>query len=335
MEQDQKSNSFAGTILNRRGQAVVEYILLAVIVVSLMIGMKNVFGTLNEGINRYIGDYIVCLMEFGELPTLGVQNSDLKKHVGGSGKTCDKNFASFSFADGREFTGGGSSAGRSGSGSGGSAGGSNNSNSDRDRNGAGANSGNQASSSSGDKNNSGGDDGDDATGAGGLGRGGRSGAKKPGAVAARGASVSNLGTADGGFDDAQKVRVIDEDPDAEAKKKKDKSRNSRLSNRIITPNAYRAISGRMAQEIEKQRPNRLTRRPTSTVKVLTASEGSRMGPYKKNFTPPPPVKTVEMADNNSGFDFGNIIRWLLIAAMVVAIVIFFGGQVMNYSNSND
>lgn len=332
MEQDQNSKSFVGVILNRRGQAAVEYILLAVIVVSLMIGMKNVFSTINDGINRYIGDYIVCLMEYGELPTLGVQDTGLKKHVDGSGKTCDKNFAAFSFDEGRKYTGGGGSN-RSGSGAG--SGGSNSANSGRDRNAAGDKAGNQNSSNTADNNDREGDEGDDATGAGGLGRGGRSGSKKPAAKGGIGTSPSIYGTADNGFDDAQKVRVLDEDPEGEAKKKRDRNRSSRLSNRIIQPNPYRAISGRMAQEIEKQRPNRLIRRPTSTAKPFPASEDSRIGPYKKTFTPPVAVKTAEMADNNSGFGFGNILRWLLIAAMVIAIVIFFGGQVMNYSNSND
>src|SRR5687768_9585757 len=61
--------------MNQRGQAIVEYILVLVVVVALIIGALS---QLNEGFRQYtenlFGGYIECLIETGELPTLHSAN---------------------------------------------------------------------------------------------------------------------------------------------------------------------------------------------------------------------------------------------------------------------
>ena len=116
MEQDQNHYLRQNSLLNKRGQAAVEYILLLVITVSLVMGAKKAFSSLDKFINHYIGEYVICLMEYGELPSLGVSDSTQKKHMDGAGKSCDEEFAGFTFEDGRPPTGGsGSSRGKTNS----------------------------------------------------------------------------------------------------------------------------------------------------------------------------------------------------------------------------
>lgn len=108
------------------GQAVVEYILVLVIVVSIILGILFQFNdAFKNFLQSYFGDYLACLLETGELPTLG---------DGSGGGECQANFAGFSVASGKPLkppTPGGGGGG-SGSGSGGSGGSGSGSGSDSD-----------------------------------------------------------------------------------------------------------------------------------------------------------------------------------------------------------
>jgi Flp pilus assembly pilin Flp len=327
VKQAQKS-IFTKLINNNRGQAVVEYVLLAIIVVSLIIGMGKVFTALDDGFNQYMGGYISCLMEYGELPSLGVQEADLKKHTASTGKKCDAQFASFSFAEGRPPTGGGGSAG-SNSGSSTNQSSSSGRGSGGDRNADASGDGKATGNGVGDSDSDGGDSsGGFAGGSGGRGRGGDRGKKS-------GASQGGYATADSPMEfENTKTRVIeDEEADSESARNKGRRRRNLTNNGGYEP--YRAITGRMKQELEKQQKRRSTpRQPTRTVTTLTKEE-LRFVPVKKPISRAVAAEGAEMKDSGNNFTFGNIIRWLLIAAMVLAIIIFFGGQVLNYSNSKD
>lgn len=312
MEQDQNYNLWQNSILNRRGQAAVEYILLLVIIVSLVIGAKKAFSNLDDFINHYIGDYVVCLMEYGELPSLGVSDSTLKKHVSGTGKSCDEKFAGFTFEDGRPPTGGGASG--SGKANSSSAGGSKNSSSSADKAGSNKSAAESDSNNFSAKRNNGGSK-------------GRSSPYKRGTI-----NRSNeFGTADASDSD-EKVRVIEDDEGSNGKRGGGRFSSRRGSG--YGGERYHAVTGNMLAEIEKTAPKK-TRAPAVSVKSLPDDGGNRFGPYKKVFTPPEIKKAAEKEDDNSGFSFGYIIRWLIIAGMVLAIIIFFGSQIMNYSNSSD
>lgn len=327
MKQGQKS-IIKKLITNNSGQAVVEYVLLAVVVVSLIIGMGKVFTVIDDGFNKYMGGYISCLMEYGELPSLGVQDADLKKHTANTGKKCDAQFGAFSFAEGRPPTGGGSN-GQGGSGTN-QAGGNGRNGSGNDRNGDG--SGDGKVSGKGVDGSDGDGDNDTANGfaSGSGGRGGR-GDKNKRSPTAQGA----VATADAPMEfEESKTRVIEEEEDgADSEKNKARRRRSLTNNGGYEP--YRAITGRMKQEIEKQQKRRSTpRQPTRTVTTLTKEE-VRFVPVRKAISRSVAVEGAEMKDSGNNFSFGNIIKWLLIAAMVLAIIVFFGGQVLNYSNSKD
>jgi hypothetical protein len=88
----------------------------------------------------------------------------------------------------------------------------------------------------------------------------------------------------------------------------------------------------MAEEIDKK--SKMYARKPSSKTVKMADEGYRFTPYKKTFTPPKSEKYVEQA-NDEPFELGNFFKWLIIAGIVIACFILFGGQVMNYSNSSE
>lgn len=326
VEQDQKYNFKTKSILNRSGQAAVEYILLLVIIVSLVLAMKNGFKNMNDFMNRYIGDYVVCLMEYGELPALGINDAQMKKHLSsgdGGGRKCDQEFAGFTFEDGRPPVSGSGGGSRSGSG-----GSSNNGN-----NGKGSGSG--GANKDGNANKSGSDGSDGGNGladkmGGGNGSGKRASPYNKGQIIRSNASY---GSADSGNDYGDdRVKVI-EDP--EGKKKKDSSSGASRTSRInYRGDRYRAITGNMASEIEKRAPKKPTAARVST-RALAGADTNRFGPYKKTFTPPKVKEAKEIQENNDGFSFGYIIRWLMIGGMILALIVFFGGQIMNYSNSKD
>lgn len=332
MEQDQKSRIGPRNFFtNHRGQAVVEYILLLVVIVSLILGAKRAFSNVNTFMSNYIGDYVACLMEYGELPSLGVAEADLKKHED-TGKICQTNFGDFTFAGGVPYTGGGTGpgggptagpGGRTRSGSTG-AGRSNMANS---RNSS-QNADRQSSSRRGSESNTLRDAASGSSAGGGGGRG-----SSPYSRGTLRRSSAGYGAGDGvSAAGSEKVSVI-EDPNAgDKERRRGRSGRYRGNRYVYNNNRYKAVTGRMAEEIEKKQPKKPPLKKTSVTKI---DEGSGIGPTKKAFTPPTAKREVASTNEDSGFKFGNILRWLLIAGMVIAIVIFFGGQLLNYSNSQD
>jgi hypothetical protein len=82
-----------GNLGSRSGQAMVEYILLLIISVTLLFLAKNLFSNLNTYMNQYVGGYFRCLMVYGELPQLGISDKDLTRSSGKCSiqyKTSDK-----------------------------------------------------------------------------------------------------------------------------------------------------------------------------------------------------------------------------------------------------
>lgn len=332
MKQDQ-NYPFRRLLLNQSGQAVVEYILLLVIIVSLVIGAKNAFGKVDDFISHYIGDYVTCLMEYGELPSLGVSDANQKKHLDGTGKKCDEDFAGFTFEDGRPSTGGG---GPGGGGPGGSGSGKGNTG-NKSNSASGAGGGKNSSSTAAKGGKGGGENSDGGSGSSdGSGSGKNGSSKKPQAQYASGAIQRNAGnsTSDAYDNGNGKVRVLEEDEEAKKRKKNQGFGYARGSRGGYGNDKYRAITGTMQAEMEKTIP-RKPRAPATSVSRLKGDDGNRFGPYTKTFVPPA-VKQVQVKDSdNSAFSFGYFIRWLIIGAMILAIIVFFGGQIMNYSNSKD
>lgn len=112
------------------GQAVVEYILILVVVVGIIVAlMKIFFAPGREFLQTTMGNYIECLLDYGDLPFLGVDGKSAAEECKGQLKTGSANFSTAmgsarsgtslsSTADGKGLSGPG---GGSGSGAGGSA----------------------------------------------------------------------------------------------------------------------------------------------------------------------------------------------------------------------
>lgn len=288
------------------GQAAVEYILIVTIAVSLVIALKGAFKGANEFINNYLGTYTACLMEYGELPSLGVQNSDLNKHLS-EGKQCEAQFKNFTLAEGRPPVGGSSAAGgRAG------ANGKNDKNAGNEKS-----SETDGGSSSSDKNSK------DR----GIGAGGGSGA---GNTAGIGSARRGRNSADGARIGPSKTTLIDEE-DAEGRAgTRTPGRQTRTIYR--TRDRYRALTGELAEQIESQSKQTTKRTPTS--RNIAKSEGQGLGP-RIGLAKMPDQKVIVIEEEKSeGWSFGNFLKWVLIIGMIVALLVFFGGQIMNYSNSD-
>ena len=79
---------------SQSGQAITEYILILVVVVGIMLGGIYQLNTAFKAwANNYFGDYLSCLLETGELPSIGGSPGD-------SG-ICNEFFQPFSPANGR------------------------------------------------------------------------------------------------------------------------------------------------------------------------------------------------------------------------------------------
>lgn len=85
-------------ISNESGQGTLEYILVLVVTVAIILGMMLQLNTaFKTWANNYFGDYLACLLETGDLPTIGGSPGD-------SG-VCEQFFKPFSLAEGRPANG--------------------------------------------------------------------------------------------------------------------------------------------------------------------------------------------------------------------------------------
>ena len=302
---------------------MIEYILLLVITVSLVLGLRGVFTSMNNFMSDFMGKYIVCLMEYGELPALGVEEADLKKHKDGAeGRKCD--FQKYSAA----FTGPANSAG-----SGTNGGGPNDGNGKAGTDGKnGSNSPGSTTGSTSSKNNDASKSGSDSSDGSGSSSSKRSAARSSPYTNGQISNSGSYASADvPGSTAGKKIKILD---DEVGKGRNAAATDSSRSNqkRVSYQNGkYKAITGNMAEQIKKNSKMR-PRKPSSN--LLGSDEGGyRFVPHKKTFNPPDPKPDlVEKPDE--GFQFGNFLKWLIIAGIVIACFVLFGGQVLNYSNSD-
>ncbi len=106
----QKTFADSRSRANQAGQAIVEYILVLAITVSIILGVLYQFNdAFRSFLDSYFGDYIACLLETGELPALGGQGPNQGQ--------CNARFDNFSLSMGRPLvpsTGTGGASGTSG-----------------------------------------------------------------------------------------------------------------------------------------------------------------------------------------------------------------------------
>lgn len=93
---------------NQSGQGVIEYILVLVVTVGIILGViYQINDAFRVWASNYFGEYLTCLLETGELPSLS----------SGEEGICNQQFAEFSISNGRPLIGGGVDSGNNGDGS--------------------------------------------------------------------------------------------------------------------------------------------------------------------------------------------------------------------------
>ncbi|WP_291516141.1 hypothetical protein [Bdellovibrio sp. ArHS] len=285
-----KKSQFTSRLGNNQGQAVIEYVLMLVITVSLILMLANqIFKPFGQFVDNYMGKYVACLLEYGELPSLG---SDTPSVVDEDSE-CDKKFQPGTLSGGRPPNGNGSD-GSSGS------------------NSANKNS-SSGSSSDGSSGGSGGTYAGSASRRGGssyMGRGRRpsSGVETGGNSAQAGGKVVEIALDNGGNGGFFR---------------------SSNGGRYIAPQRKRmsvGISGLTETERKK-----LEKKADGTGGRIVTGE-SFNPPPKKTLVKKPEVKTA--VQEEAPMTIGNFIRYLFIAALVIALVIFIGGQALQMSKSD-
>jgi hypothetical protein len=293
-----------GILLGRAsGQAAVEYILMVAIAVSLIFIMKGAFKGFADFIDNYLGKYTECLMAYGELPTLGISEDELKQHIT-QGLKCETGFKKFTLAEGRPPVDDVSTSGPL----------SRTQNRENGENSSGGGAGSAASKKS-QKPSA-------------PVQGGASAATAPGdAISRRG-----TGTSDGAAAANNKVTLIEDE--GESRSTRREPRESRTNYRAN--DRYRAITGKQAAEIEYKAVRSTFKRTPNRRTVARAPDDSAQRGPKISALKPPPTKVDVLDDEikDSGWGFGKMLKWILIIGMLVALIIFFGGQLMNYSNSD-
>lgn len=82
------------------GQAVLEYLLVLFVTVAIILGIMYQFNTaFKKYVQSYFGEYVACLLETGEMPSLGGDG-------GANATSCASNFEPFSLKNGRPLSGG-------------------------------------------------------------------------------------------------------------------------------------------------------------------------------------------------------------------------------------
>ena len=283
------------------GQAVLEYILILFVVVGVILGILYQFNdAFKQFLDSYFGDYIACLLESGELPSLGGS--------GPNSSECISPIAGFTVAAGQSITNTGGGSGSSGS-DGADGNSSSNRNNDSDS------SSRDRSSSSSSSNNgrrpsvtSGGgvSNGDNANGLGRRGLRRRNVSVKKSVVQGADQKDSGFGnnsdgsTLGGGrrgrIRRRRRIIYLDEDDLSDVAKQKKQQQ----------------LSGSVKKKVEAG--GRVLRETTIE--------------YKKK----PPKRNIA-TDISSGFSFGQLIKMMLILGILIAIFIFLGGQAVQIKKS--
>lgn len=298
---------------NQRGQAVVEYVLLLVVIVSMILGAKGLFDGANTFISNYVGKYFTCLMDHGELPQLGVVNTtDLAAHKNQSNCT-----VKFSLANGATLTGAGSGSSSAANAAArtGKNGAANDAATSKQKAADAANSKNKNDSDLNTNNSGGGDSG---------------GGNSPYANGQINRSRSGRGTADGANDLAGKVKSIGDEEGASGFA----NYGGNYSSERRRPRYKAILGGKMYDEIEKNSKREQRKPVVKQIAKVSKEEGFRPGPRKNAYIQPERKPAVATEERETEFGFAALLKWLMIAGMVIAIIVFFGGQIMNYSNSD-
>ncbi len=266
------------------GQAVLEYILVLIITVSLILGILYQFNdAFKNFLDSYFGDYIACLLETGELPSLG-----------GSGPNqadCVSPFRQFSLESGTSLKPSGSDGqGSTGGNGGGSTG--------------------------------------DALG------GNSPGSRLRPSVVTAGGSASNAENSTGinssrsgrqTYRGSQQGANLAEGFSGE---NGDGTSGGRQGRTIIR-RRYIDLGEKYLSDAEKRKKDRLE---AASQKVKKKGQGSQLRAARFPLTLPK-QRAVASEVDSKGFNFAMILRFLVIAGILIALFIFLGGQAMQIKKS--
>ncbi len=298
--------------LNERGQAALEYVLVLVVILTIAIAFSSrVIKPMGAFIQDVMGTYVSCLLETGELPKLG--NEETKKNscsavynsAFGSFKKGIKT-GSFSRANSSSSSSSSSSRMNNADGTG--------SNSNKSKN-ANNQSGNNSGSSSG---------GGGSSYAGSSSRGG--GNKIPNR---RGASAGSDGAGSQYEFQDSKIKNV---PQRQSNSKSNNSfnRNSSSSSSFGNQNKSVVIS---MQDLSEKDVAKLTGNTKSVKEIsITGGESQSNAIKKKKITIKNRQSEIQAEDIEvEPIGFGDYGRYLLIAAIIIALVVFLGGQAFQMS----
>lgn len=289
-----------GTIptLSNKGQAMVEYVLLLIISVSIVLALiSQIFKPFGEFIDSYMGSYVGCLLEYGELPALGSDEPALVDED----SECDKKFAPGSITKGRPPRGG--SGGGDGDGDG-NVNDQNGNNRTGNRGGEGEDSNSNASAGGGTYAGSSSRGGSSLINA--RRRGGNGVEQSTSGAGGKTVEIALDGSAGDGYFNSNK--------------------NSR---RIGVVKRTRAIG--ITGLTESERAKLVKKAGGSTAPLIVA--GGVAPESKKMAIKKAPVEM--KIEEDKPVTIGGFLRYLFIAALVIALVIFIGGQALQYSKSSD
>ncbi|BEV70137.1 hypothetical protein Bb109J_c3557 [Bdellovibrio bacteriovorus] len=283
-----------------------------VIIVALLIGLTSqIIKPMDAFIKNYMGSYVQCLLEMGELPSIGSEDTAVED------EGCNARFQAGTWANGRPPNGSGS-GGSSGSGSG------------SNKDGSGSGSGSDGSSGSGSgSNKDGSGSGSGSDGSSGSGGGGSSGGTYAGSQSRGGSRFMNRGrrpssgVESGGGAQGKVVEIALEGGGSGGF-----FRGSSGGSYGPRPGKTRSVAISGLTEMERKK---LEKKANGEGKASIVTGESLTPPVKKLAVKKPPVKTFEKEEEP--FTIGNFIRILFIVAIILALVVFLGGQALQMSKS--
>ena len=262
---------------SQAGKALVEYVLLLVIAIALIIGLANqLYRPFSSWMKDYMGQYIECLLDMGELPTIGGDTA--------SG-TCTSKFKAFTVQNGRQPISNDKNKSKS------------DSNDDESANKERVRRSDDASSSAG-SNGSGG------------GRGHRS------TAIGRNTGADGLG---GGSNDKQLTETL---PSSQYFKLKS-------SGSSLVGSETNAQDGKKEMILPMNQEKGLGKKEKS-LKISAQDDSGSNGQSKKLIIKPQERKVANEADDQP-WSFGQYIKFALILVIIIAIVLFLGGQILQIS----
>lgn len=267
------SNSKSGPS-SQSGQAMIEYTLMLIISVGLVLMvMYKIFQPLQGFVKNYMGDYIGCILETGELPAMGGESTFADD------EGCNHTFEPGTLKAGRPYK----AAGAAGAGK------------EGNKEGKGSNSG-----------------------------GGSGGGGAYSGPANRGFGNRGTPSADTQVANA-KVTEIAVNGGTSSGFFSGKSGGWTGQPKKETSVFLSGLSEEEKKKIEKKKTE-------GTARVISSEGVATVA--KKSIVKPPEPKVVDMAEDEP-MTFGNFIRILFIVCIVLAIVIFIGGQVLQMSKNSD